>query len=70
MISSSFASIGTGKLCNLSQRVRKVCLLVRLEVGMIDIYYVEDDSGIAQMVIEYLEQSGWSVTIYATVMSV
>ena len=55
MISSSFASIGTGKLCNLSQRVRKVCLLVRLEVGMIDIYYVEDDSGIAQIVKEYLE---------------
>ena len=70
MISSSFASIGTGKLCNLSQRVRKVCLLVRLEVGMIDIYYVEDDSGIAQIVKEYLEQRGCSVTIYATVMSV
>ena len=70
MISSSFASIGTSKPCNLSQRARKVCLLVRLEVGMIDIYYVEDDSGIAQIVKEYLEQRGCSVIIYATVISV
>ena len=34
------------------------------------VIYVEDDSGIAQIVKEYLEQRGCSVIIYATVMSV
>ena len=35
------------KILHLVKRHRK------LEVGMIDIYYVEDDSGIAQIVKEY-----------------
>lgn len=35
---------------------------------MIDIYYVEDDSNIAQTVKEYLERKGFRVTLCATLM--
>ena len=35
---------------------------------MIDIYYVEDDSNIAQAVKEYLERKGFRVTLCATLM--
>ena len=35
---------------------------------MIDIYYVEDDSNIAQAVKEYLERKGFKVTLCATLM--
>ena len=33
---------------------------------MIDLYYIEDDSGIAWIVKEYLEQKNFKVTICAT----
>ena len=35
---------------------------------MVDIYYVEDDSNIAQAVKEYLERKGFKVTLCATLM--
>lgn len=37
---------------------------------MVDIYYVEDDSIIASIVKEYLEQRNYKVTIYNTLEGV
>lgn len=35
-------------------------------MAVIDLYYIEDDSGIASCVKEYLESRGFRVTVYAT----